>query len=149
MEAKEKSQEQNAAPATNNILANVEVFAGKLPDLTKATAAPIPINGDYWTPKEIGEKRRMFFMELRAESVIDQQSGQDVELMAAYFVYPVGDRNTVVRQAGIRLTSVFSNFVNAGTIKPGMAFEITYLGKQRTTKGNNVDTWSIVPLATA
>ncbi len=142
MENTEKKQE-------STILANMGAFSGALPDLSKATAAPIPINGDYWTPKEIGEKRRMFFMDLRTETVIDQQSGQDVELPVAYFVYPVNGRNTVVRQGGIRLTSVFANFVNTGTIVAGMAFEITYLGKQRTTKGNNVDTWSIVPLATA
>lgn len=143
-----KKEEQNKMPEATEILAEAKVFFNALPDLSKATAAPLPINGDYWTPKEIGEKRRMFFMDLRTETVIDQQSGQDVELLVAYFVYQVNGRNTIVRQGGVRLTSVFSNYVNAGTIKPGMAFEITYLGKQRTTKGNNVDTWSIVPLAT-
>lgn len=134
----------------NDILANVEIFAGKLPDLSKATAAPLPINGEYWTPEKVGEKRRMFFKELRTEQVIDQQSGQEVDLLVAYFVYPVDGTNTIVRQAGARLTSVFANFVNAGTIKPGMAFEITYNGKQK-NKNNSFmsDTWSIVPLATA
>lgn len=145
-----KSKEQSAAPEPAGILASIEVFSGQLPDLSKAKPAPLPINGDYWTPKEIGEKRRMFFKEMRDEIVVDRLSGQDVELLVVYFVWPQPDgQNKVVRQAGIRLASVFDSFVKAGTIMPGMAFEITYLGKQRTTSGNSMDTWSIVPLATA
>ena len=68
----------------------------------------------------------MFFKELRMETVIDAKSGQ----------------------GGIRLTSVFDSFVKAGRIFPGMAFEITYDGKQKTGTGNFVDTWTITPLAT-
>ena len=144
-----ENQEQKKSETTD-IIAGSEIFAGKLPDLSKAQAAPLPINGEYWTPSQIGEKRRMFFKELRTEQVIDQQSGQEVDLLVAYFVYPVDGHNTIVRQGGARLTSVFANFVNAGTIKPGMAFEITYNGKQK-NKNNSFmsDTWSIVPLATA
>ena len=128
---------------------SMQAFCGELPDLSKATPAPLPINGEYWSPSSIGESKRMFFKELRMETVIDAKSGQDVELKVAYFVEPVeGKKPRIIRQGGIRLTSVFDSFVKAGRIVPGMAFEITYDGKQKTGTGNFVDTWTITPLAT-
>lgn len=142
----EKERQDEIIPA--NVFAGTEVFARELPDLNKATAAPLPINGEYWSPAQVGEKRRMFFKEMRTEWVIDKQSGEDVELRVAYFVWPDQGRNKIVRQGGVRLSSVFDDLSSSGHIVPGMAFEITYLGKQKTGKGNNIDTWSIVPLAT-
>lgn len=133
---------------TQVAFAEQEVFTRELPDLTSATAAPLPINGEYWTPMHQGESKRMFFKELRTEVMIDKQTGEDIELLVAYFVENKNGKNQLIRQAGIRLTSVFDSHVKAGTIVPGMPFEITYNGKQRTTSGNQCDTWSIIPLAT-
>lgn len=139
-------QMKNGAAA---LVSNAEVFAGQLPDLSKAEASPLELNGEYWTPGEIGEKRRMFFKDLRIEQVIDQQTGKDVDLLVAYFVEPLADgRRRVVRQASRRLTAVFENY--SDSIRPGMAFEITYNGKMRNKSNQNMsDTWSIVPLNTA
>lgn len=65
--------------------------------------------------------------------------------MVAYFVEPVDGRKRVVRQASRRLTSVFENFQK--TIRPGMAFEITYMGKERNATNSFMsDRWAIVPL---
>ena len=131
----------------NQLIANVEVFSGNLPDLNKADAAPLELNGEYWTPEKPGEKRRMFFKELRTETTVDQQTGKDIELLVAYFVEVVDGRKRVVRQAGRRLTAVFESF--SDKIKPGMAFEITYQGKVK-NKSNSFmsDAWRIVPLST-
>lgn len=131
------------------LVPNAEVFAGQLPDLTKAEASPLELNGEYWTPIEVGENRRMFFKDLRVEQAIDQRTGENIELLVAYFVEPLPDgRRRVVRQASRRLTAVFENF--ADTIVPGMAFEITYKGKMKNKSNQNMsDTWSIVPLNTA
>lgn len=127
---------------------SMEVFRKELPDLSKATLAPLPINGDYWTPSAEGEKKRVFFKEIRTETVVDQR-GDDVELNVAYFVEVVDGKPHVIRQAGIRLTSVFDSFVRSGAITPGMPFEIEYLGKKKAPRtGNMVDHWSITPLAT-
>ena len=35
----------------NQLITNVEVFSGNLPDLNKADAAPLELNGEYWTPE--------------------------------------------------------------------------------------------------
>ena len=48
-----------------------DFFAGSLPDLSKAEAAPLELNGEYWTPEREGEVRRMFFKELRVETTTD------------------------------------------------------------------------------
>lgn len=133
---------------TNETLDGLVPFTGELPDLSQAQAAPLPINGEYWSPKEAGEKRRMFFKEIRVDKVVDQKSGDLVDLLVVYFVEVVNGRKQIVRQGGARLASVFENFVECGSIKPGMAFEITYLGLSRTTNGNNIGKWSIVPLVT-
>lgn len=131
------------------LVPNAEVFAGRLPDLSKAEPSPLELNGEYWTPSEIGEKRRMFFKDLRVEQVIDQKTGENIELLVAYFVEPLADgKRHVVRQASRRLTAVFENY--SDSIRPGMAFEITYRGKQKNKSNSNYsDTWSIVPLDTS
>ena len=123
------------AKVTSNataLIPNADAFEGQMPDLSKAQPAPLEI-------------RRMFFMELRSEKSIDEQSGQDIDLLVAYFVEPVDGRKRVVRQASRRLTAVFENFQK--TIRPGMAFEITYLGKERNATNSFMsDRWAIVPL---
>lgn len=131
------------------LVPNADIFAGQLPDLTKAEASPLELNGEYWSPREIGEKRRMFFKDLCTEQAIDQRTGGNIELLVAYFVEPLPDgKCRVVRQASRRLTAVFENF--ADNIVPGMAFEITYKGKMKNKSNQNMsDTWSIVPLNTA
>ena len=129
------------AKVTSNataLIPNADAFEGQMPDLSKAQPAPLEISSEYWSPKEKGEKRRMFFMELRSEKSIDEQSGQDIDLL-------VDGRKRVVRQASRRLTAVFENFQK--TIRPGMAFEITYLGKERNATNSFMsDRWAIVPL---
>lgn len=134
----------------NELMLNSEAFTKELPDLSKAVAAPLPINGEYWSPEKEGETKRMFFKELRTELVIDQQSGREVELLVAYFVeVKDGGKRSIIRQGGRRLTAVFESYVSAGTITSGMPFEITYLGKQKNKSNQNFsDTWSITPLAT-
>lgn len=140
--------EQVESKSKSSVVANMDQFTGELPDLSKATAAPLPINGEYWSPKEAGEKKRVFFKEIRIDKVVDQKSGNLIDLPVAYFVEVVDGRKQIIRQGGARLTSVFESFVEAGTIIPGMAFEIVYLGLSRTTNGNNIAKWSITPLAT-
>ena len=126
----------------------VRDFSGEIPDLSQATPAPLPINGEYWSPDIAGEKKRLVYQEIRMDSVIDRQTGEPIEIPIVYFVEPIDGRKQIVRQGGARLASVFQSYVNAGRILPGMAFEITYLGLARTKNGNNICKWSIVPLAT-
>lgn len=131
-----------------SLLKSDSFFMGGLPDLSQAVAAPLPINGEYWSPQEVGEKKRLFFKEIRMDKVVDKNSGELIDIPVVYFVELVNGRKQIVRQGGARLVSVFEPFVEAGTIMPGMAFEIVYLGLSRTVNGNNIAKWSIIPLAT-
>jgi hypothetical protein len=127
-----------------NELAKVpEVFQGNMPDLSKATAAPLELTGEYWSPEKEGETRRMYFNEVRQESTIDQQ-GNDIELSVAYFVEVRNGDKVVVRQASRRLVAVLENF----KVQPGTPLEITYRGKMKNkTNSFHSDYWSVKPLA--
>lgn len=128
------------------LMPNMGVFTGNLPDLTQAQAAPLELTGEYWTPETTGESRRMFFNEIRIEKAADMQSGNDVDLPVAYFVEVREGKNVVVRQASRRLTAVFEAF--SDRITPGSPFEITYLGKHKNkTNQFHSDHWSIKPLS--
>lgn len=122
---------------------------GNLPDLEKATLAPLPITGEYWSPVEAGEKKRVFFYDIRVESLPDRQTGEDIELPVAYFVEVKNGEKKIIRQGGARLVSVFESLYKAKRIEVGMPFEIVYEGLTRTANGNNIGKWRITPLATA
>ena len=124
------------------LMPSASVFDGNLPSLETAKPAPLAMNSEYWTPEKIGEKRRLFFLDLRSEEVIDAQSGETLELSVLYFV---DSNKNVIRQASKRLVGVFENRIN--TLRPGMAFEIEYLGKKKNaTNSFQSDHWSVYEL---
>jgi hypothetical protein len=124
-------------------LVNRDFFARQLPDLSVAEAAPLELTGEYWTPEKEGEKRRMFFKEIRQELTTDMASGSDVELSVAYFVEVVKGDKKVIRQASKRLTGVLETL----RVETGTPLEITYLGKKKNkTNSFSSDSWSIKPL---
>lgn len=126
----------------DSLTQNVSVFDGNLPSLETAKVAPISMNSEYWTPEKVGEKRRLFFLDLRVEAVIDAQSGETVDLTVLYFV---DSNKNVIRQASRRLVGVFENRINS--LHPGMAFEIEYLGKKKNaTNSFQSDHWSVYEL---
>lgn len=118
-------------------------FNQNLPDLTQATPAPIDFNSDYWTPVQVGERRRMYFSELKEETSIDMQSGVAVDLVVAYFIEINGGIRKMVRNASKRLVGVIETF----NIETGTPLEITYLGKQKNKNNSYLsDAWSVKPL---
>lgn len=137
-----QNQTGQTATQTQEVITN-NFFASELPDLSKAVAAPLELNGEYWTPEQAGESRRMFFNELRLETTTDMVSGKDVELLVAYFVQIIGGDKKVIRQASRRLTGVLESL----KIESGTPLEITYLGKKKNKTNSFLsDNWSIKPL---
>lgn len=128
-----------------NAITRDNFFANELPDLQKAEAAPLELNGEYWSPEKEGESRRMFFKELRQETVVDPASGKDTDLLVAYFVQVVDGNKKVIRQASRRLTGVLESL--SDRIAEGTPLEITYLGKKKNKTNSFLsDNWSIKPL---
>lgn len=130
---------------TNNQIVPGLADLSKLPDLSKAEVAPTELLGEYWTPSEVGETKRVFFAGFSSQSVIEQATGEERDLDIVQFVerQPDGSFRTL-RNGSARLVGVFSQF--AKDLTPGNAFEITYLGKKKTNTGKFADSWSVKPL---
>ena len=113
-----------------------------LPDLSQAEAEPVELSGEYWTPEKEGETRRLFFVGLNIENVVDMESGETRELLVARFAENVGGNLRAVRNGSRRLVGIFESF--AASIKPGDPFEITYLGKKKNASNSfRSDNWSV------
>lgn len=117
----------------------------KLPDLSKAEPEPIEMSGEYWTPEHEGEKKRVFFVDFAPETVLEPGTGAQHELIVVRFVENVDGNVRGIRNGSSRLVGIFQQF--QAQIKPGDAFEITYLGKKRNkTNSFTSDNWKVVRL---
>ena len=113
-----------------------------LPDLSQAEPEPVELSGEYWTPEKEGETRRLFFVGLNVENVVDMESGETRDLLVARFAENVDGNLRAVRNGSRRLVGIFESF--AASIKPGDPFEITYLGKKKNASNSfRSDNWSV------
>lgn len=112
-----------------------------LPDLSKCEVEPIELVGDYWSPETAGEKKRVFFYDFSNQSVLDQATGEERDLTIVRFIEPNGGDYRLIRNGSARLVGQFEQMARALTA--GDAFEITYLGKKKTTTGKFADSWSV------
>jgi hypothetical protein len=125
-----------------NVNAVTTVDFRNLPDLSKAEAEPVEMSGEYWTPEKEGETRRLFFVGLNMENVVEMESGESRELLVAQFAENVNGQLRAVRNGSRRLVGIFESF--QASIKPGDAFEITYLGKKKNVSNSyKSDNWSV------
>lgn len=115
-----------------------------LPDLTKAEASPIELSGEYWTPETVGETKRVFFIGLESQQVIEPETGEYRDLPIVKFLEKADGTFRTWRNGSAKLVGLFQQF--QASIKPGDAFEITYLGKKKTANGKFADNWSTKPL---
>ena len=126
-----------------NKMIKTDFFMVDLPDLSRAEAAPVELNSEYWSPEKQGETRRLFFKEINLEVVIDPTSGKDIELPVAYFIEAIDGIKKLIRQASKRLVGALEII----KIQQGTPVEITYLGKVKNKTNQFLgDGWSIKPL---
>lgn len=133
---------------TTNKQVNVEaVDFSNLPDLSKAEVQPVELSGEYWTPENVGEKKRVFFAGLVEEVVLEPETGENRTLLVAKFIERQADGELrAIRNGSRRLVGIFEQFSNS--VKPGDAFEITYLGKKKNnTNSFRSDNWSVKALS--
>lgn len=120
-----------------------------LPNLQEAKELPIDLSGNYWTPTEAGEIKRMFFVDIKAQQVLSaNNSGELIDLECATFLEQRADGTVqTVVNGSRRLVGVLEQYVNNGTIHQGTPLQITYLGKRKNkTNSFSSDSWSIRPL---
>lgn len=125
----------------NQIVPSASAFAA----LATAEVMPIDLVSEYWSPRNIGEQKRLIFNGVQIERATETRSGEEVELATAYFLEATPDgKGRVIRNASRRLVGAFEDkpwFV------PGQSmFLITYKGKKTFNNGNTGDDWSIQEL---
>lgn len=142
--------EQHEAPAVSNgngnesLLSVVEFNGGDLPDLAEATAVPVDLIPNYWTPENKGEFKRVFFDTIKDITVLDQQTGELLQLTCAFFYEKVNGQVNTISNGSKRLVGLFEG----GQIPRLTPLQITYMGKKKnSTNGFMSDSWSIRPLS--
>lgn len=115
-------------------------------DLTTFEVASCDLSQEYWTPSDVGEKRRMVFVKVTDRTVLDQKTSDEILLPCVVFIQPINGESKTVVNGSKRLVAVFEN----SSMEPGTPFEITYKGKKKNrTNGNMSDDWSVVKLTAA
>lgn len=109
-------------------------------DLAKLEVASVDLSPEYWTPKEVGEVKRMVFVGIEERTFLDQKTNDEIQLPCAVFID--AEHKTIVNGSKM-LVAVFEN----GNAQNGSPFQVKYLGKKKARNGNNCDTWSVVKLA--
>lgn len=113
--------------------------------LHTAEPAPFDLMGDYWSPVNSGESRRVLFDRIQPMDVVDQITGEIVPLSCAYFFYQETAESPIkqIRNGSKRLVGAIESY-NIPRLTPLL---IKYLGKIRNKNNSNLsDNWQITPL---
>lgn len=113
-------------------------------DLASYEVSSCDLSFEYWTPENVGESRRMVYVEIAMRSVPDHNNDDvSVDLPVAVFLYPSADGVKTVVNGSKRLIAVFEN----SAIESGTPVQVSYKGKKRNrTNANLSDDWSVVTL---
>jgi hypothetical protein len=142
------SESQEVSTPVQNLLPAFDLTQ-PLPDLSGATMMPIDLMSDYWTPENMGESKRVFFVKL-AQSPVRDINDPDVTHMlgCAYFLERT-EKGEIkqIRNGSKRLVGALETAIDQGQISQGTPLLITYLGKKNNkTNSFKSDAWSIKPL---
>lgn len=111
--------------------------------LDSAEVAPIDLMSDYWSPENFGEKKRVLFHSIENTPVVDQVSGEVLDLPCAYFLAQENGNVKRIRNGSKRLVGALQSF----NLAPNTPLEITYLGKKANkTNPFKSDNWMVKPL---
>lgn len=137
---------KNDIVTTENQFQSFDVTA-KLPNLHEGTELPIDLTSEYWTPTQQGETKLCFFQEIKPTTYKDEKTGDTVDLECAFFIAQDADGTTrTIRNGSIILVSTLAEYVESGKLLQGTPLKLTFTGKRKTNKGNQVDTWSVKPI---
>lgn len=130
--------------AVENGIQAFDIANGELPDLDQAEELNVDLMDDYWSPEEPGESKKVFFQKIDTRRVLDQQTGEVIDLECAFFMEkdPKTGNYRTISNGSKRLVGA----LQANGVTKGMPLMITYKGKKKTQGGNSCDNWSIRPL---
>lgn len=124
-------------------------LSGGLPSLDDATELPYDLCGNYWTPEESGESKKVFFVEIKPQKVLSANgTGEILSLDCATFIEQTKDGSLqTITNGSRRLVGILEQYVDSGLIKNGTPLKIEYKGKRKNkTNSFSSDNWSVRPL---
>jgi len=126
----------------------VDLTSSNLPNLEEAQLFPLSLGGEYWTPENIGETKRVFFFDIKATKLMSFDNKGLIDLDCAYFLEQDKELNTHTIYNGSRvLVGIIESCLESGLIQKGTPLEIRYEGKKKNkSNGNLSDRWSVKPL---
>lgn len=113
----------------------------KISSLDTATPVGLNLSATYWSPVNIGETKRLYFIELKPMNHTNEETGESKTLTTAIFVDPT--TKEVIHQGSARLVGIFERELPA----PLTPFQITYKGKvKNSTNAYSSDAWEVYQL---
>lgn len=124
-------------------------LSGTIPSLKDAQELPIDLCGNYWSPEDPGESKKLIFIEIKPQTVLSAQgTGELIDLDCAVFAEQNENGDLVTIMNGSRkLVGILEPYVSDGKIRNGTLLKITFMGKRKNkTNSYSSDNWSIKPL---
>ena len=94
-----------------------------LTDLSTAKPIGLNLSASYWSPANVGDTKRLYFVEIKTILHVNDDTGEAKDLPTAVFVDP--STKEVIHQGSARLVAIFQR-ENPAPLTP---FQITYKGK--------------------
>lgn len=105
-----------------------------------STYKPIGLNlsATYWSPSNVGDTKRLLFMEIKTITHVNEETGEAKDLPTAVLVDP--STKEVIHQGSARLVAIFQR----ENTKPLTPVHITYKGKvKNSTNQFSSDAWEV------
>lgn len=128
----------------NTNLTAIDLNNADLPDLDEADVIPLDLSSSYWTPKETGESKRVYFDAIKIVQVQDTNDKEVVfDLPCVFFFEKSKGEIKTFSNGSKRLVAIMER----NHIERGTPILITYLGKKRNSTNQYMsDDWSVKPL---
>jgi len=121
-----------------------------LPDLQAAMKHFVPINIDYWSPKESGEEKLVYIHGIDIHEVPDMDSGEIKKLECVMLLEKQGETLKRLITASRILVGNIKDAIQRGEIIPQTTLTpvaIRFLGKQQnSSNARTSNRWQITPL---
>jgi len=110
----------------------------QITDLSTYKTVGLNLSATYWSPANVGDTKRLLFMEIKSIQHPNEETAEAKELPTAVFVDP--STKEVIHQGSARLVAIFQR----ENTKPLTPVQITYRGKvKNSTNQFSSDAWEV------
>lgn len=140
----DKNDQPVTESSTHVNMMKIDFNAGEMPDLDECEVVPLDLASNYWTPLNLNEKRRAYFVGIK---IMDMQSLEDpeilIELPCAFFYW----KENGAMKGFCNASKVLVSILKQNHMETGVALEISWLGKKKNSSNSfKSDMWSVKPL---